>query len=505
VPETFTPRPTPWVDGSSGGTPITAAELNRIEQGVESMDDRVTALEDAAPVLRSTVDAKGDLVVGTADNAVARLPSGVNGQVLKVNTGTTTGLEWGSSGGATAGGTVTGVYNVKTDYSALGNGVANDRTAIQNAIDACEAAGGGVVYFPEGTYMVGSGLVVDSSNVWLQGAGRGASILEKTGAFALVQFAGTAGAETHVSDCGIRNMTLRGGDNSGRLIDCLYGTRLLFEDLHLFGNTDIAIDMVELWDSRFTNVYVEWCSGTTTSTPAIYVRSSRAASGVGSSTDSTNQIYFVGCLVEGWKGGAIRVEEGTGSPAGIYSIHFYGTKIETWMVRGPAIAVGASASNVSLIDTYIYLDSFDTGYSTPVDAVQLGGDAMTVLDGCYIGVGAAVLASGVNVSTSDGAKVVNVEGYYAAGAPTTGDHVRVTAGTNVTAGHLRSTNATNLMSGLGTTIQANAGGPVRAVAGAVTNASFPASPPIGTLAVDTTNGRIYVKTAASTWRYATLT
>lgn len=55
MPETFTP--TTWVDGSGGGTPITAAQLNRVEQGVESMDDRVTALEDTraqAATIRET-------------------------------------------------------------------------------------------------------------------------------------------------------------------------------------------------------------------------------------------------------------------------------------------------------------------------------------------------------------------------------------------------------------------------------------------------------------------
>jgi hypothetical protein len=43
MPETFTPYT--WADGSAGGTPITAAQLNRIETGVESMDDRVAAAE----------------------------------------------------------------------------------------------------------------------------------------------------------------------------------------------------------------------------------------------------------------------------------------------------------------------------------------------------------------------------------------------------------------------------------------------------------------------------
>lgn len=44
-------------------------------------------------------------------------------------------------------------YNVK-DYGALGNGSADDTAAINLAITAANTAGGGVVYVPQGTYMV---------------------------------------------------------------------------------------------------------------------------------------------------------------------------------------------------------------------------------------------------------------------------------------------------------------------------------------------------------------
>jgi len=47
----------------------------------------------------SIVDAKGDLIVGTADNAAARLPVGANGKVLKASSSTATGLEWGDAAG----------------------------------------------------------------------------------------------------------------------------------------------------------------------------------------------------------------------------------------------------------------------------------------------------------------------------------------------------------------------------------------------------------------------
>lgn len=40
------------------------------------------------------------------------------------------------------------------DFGAVGDGITDDTAAIQAAIDACEAAGGGTVFFPPGTYLV---------------------------------------------------------------------------------------------------------------------------------------------------------------------------------------------------------------------------------------------------------------------------------------------------------------------------------------------------------------
>jgi hypothetical protein len=45
-------------------------------------------------------------------------------------------------------------YNVN-DYGAVGNGVADDTAAINAAISAANTAGGGVVYVPQGTYLIG--------------------------------------------------------------------------------------------------------------------------------------------------------------------------------------------------------------------------------------------------------------------------------------------------------------------------------------------------------------
>ena len=74
-----------------------------------------------------------------------------------------------------------GVFDV-TDYGAKQGASFDNRPAIQAAIDAAHAAGGGVVYIPPGLYGVGqdpngSGSVVVKDNVFVKGAGMGQTTL----------------------------------------------------------------------------------------------------------------------------------------------------------------------------------------------------------------------------------------------------------------------------------------------------------------------------------------
>ena len=87
------------------------------------------------------------------------------------------------------------IFNVKA-YGAVGNGSTDDTTAIQSAIDACGAAGGGIVYLPAGTYIVannvavpalftGAGtnypfcsLKISGSNIIVQGGGMGTTNIQ---------------------------------------------------------------------------------------------------------------------------------------------------------------------------------------------------------------------------------------------------------------------------------------------------------------------------------------
>lgn len=62
-----------------------------------------------------------------------------------------------------------GIYDIR-EFGALVDGSTDDSAAIQAAIDAAELAGGGTVFFPSGTAVIGSTIIV-GSNMTLAGVG----------------------------------------------------------------------------------------------------------------------------------------------------------------------------------------------------------------------------------------------------------------------------------------------------------------------------------------------
>ncbi|MFA5003706.1 MAG: glycosyl hydrolase family 28-related protein [Candidatus Saccharimonadales bacterium] len=64
------------------------------------------------------------------------------------------------------------------DYGATGNGVTDDTAAIQAAISAVNAAGGGIVFLPKGTYMVTGISLNGVQHVTIQGAGARVSTIK---------------------------------------------------------------------------------------------------------------------------------------------------------------------------------------------------------------------------------------------------------------------------------------------------------------------------------------
>ncbi|MBA1242411.1 M10 family metallopeptidase C-terminal domain-containing protein [Pseudomonas japonica] len=110
---------------------------------------------------------------------------------------------------------MTQVFDVR-DYGAKGDGSTDDTQAIQKAIDAAAAAGGGKVYVPSGTWVVsdsdgsGNALAV-KSNVTLTGDGAGDTVLKLAdgGASGTTSLLGVTSAST-VRDAAVSNLTLDG-------------------------------------------------------------------------------------------------------------------------------------------------------------------------------------------------------------------------------------------------------------------------------------------------------
>lgn len=107
-------------------------------------------------------------------------------------------------------------FNVKdVAYGAIGNGVNDDTIEVQAALTAANAAGGGIVYFPEGTYLCDD-ISFPGNNIIIQGAGWGSIIKQKNSGdnHYLVSVnpgsGGTTNPANNKTGCGIRDIQLLG-------------------------------------------------------------------------------------------------------------------------------------------------------------------------------------------------------------------------------------------------------------------------------------------------------
>jgi hypothetical protein len=103
----FTPAEIPdgfvWVDedGSLGGAPTGAtavftnsAPTTSITTGTIWVDKDSTDIIANPFIPTASINAKGDLLAGSANDSITVISVGTNGQVLKANSATTSGLEW---------------------------------------------------------------------------------------------------------------------------------------------------------------------------------------------------------------------------------------------------------------------------------------------------------------------------------------------------------------------------------------------------------------------------
>lgn len=108
-------------------------------------------------------------------------PTGLNGQIGPTGPTGATGVT--GSPGPTGPTGPSYLFNVK-DYGAVGNGISDDRTAINNAIIAANSAGSTLpvcVYFPQGRYIINSNISTTTLNKNIQFFGNNAEIKNNSG------------------------------------------------------------------------------------------------------------------------------------------------------------------------------------------------------------------------------------------------------------------------------------------------------------------------------------
>lgn len=144
------------------------------------------------------------------------------------------------------------IFNVQ-NFGAKGDGITDDTAAIQNAIDAAAAAGGGQVYMPTGTYIVSGGeepsdgCLMLKSNVHLYGDGMGATTVKvvdgsDTKITGVIRSA--YGEQTH--DFGVSNLTIDGNrDNTTGKIDGWFNGYIPGEAGY---DSNVTLDSVEIKD-----------------------------------------------------------------------------------------------------------------------------------------------------------------------------------------------------------------------------------------------------------------
>jgi parallel beta-helix repeat protein len=144
------------------------------------------------------------------------------------------------------------IFNVQ-DFGAKGDGITDDTAAIQKAIDAASAAGGGQVYVPTGTYIVSGGeepsdgCLMLKSNVYMYGDGMGETSIKvadgsDTKITGIIRSA--YGEETH--DFGLSNLTLDGNRaNTTGKIDGWFNGYIPGKEGY---DSNVTLDSVEIKD-----------------------------------------------------------------------------------------------------------------------------------------------------------------------------------------------------------------------------------------------------------------
>jgi hypothetical protein len=107
-----------------------------IAHTLNNLQTQITALDPAGSVSKSTIDAKGDLLIGSANDAISRLAVGSNNHILVADSSQTLGVKWAAIASAST--SAPGVVQLNDTYASTSTSQAATANALKSAYDLSE-------------------------------------------------------------------------------------------------------------------------------------------------------------------------------------------------------------------------------------------------------------------------------------------------------------------------------------------------------------------------------
>lgn len=272
-------------------------------------------------------------------------------------------------------------YNCKFD------GTTNDTAGWTAMFADITTRGYGEVAMPDGVSLITPNTLAIPSFCYIRGKGKDASVIQTANTTAgwLLKTAGTLATQAQsvtIQDVGlVRNITDTGG-----VLKLWYSQDCNLERLHIYGNKDFAIQMLQTWDTNIQSCLIESCgtnatgnsntsingiTGVAVGSEVIQILGAIAASGDGSSTGNSNHIRLWGNSISGFSAGAMTIAQGAnGASPSAYDINVESNHIEALSGAGLSftgqyvIGLDGTINNIVFRDNFVGIDVVAAGSST---------------------------------------------------------------------------------------------------------------------------------------------
>lgn len=273
----------------------------------------------------------------------------------------------------------------------------NSGPLLNATLQRLSAAGGGMLTLSRGEFLTNETIVLPT-NCGIQAQGKQTSYLSKGSGFpdgnTLLNGSG-AGTSTRVLSPLLRDFQLRanpvagGAVKAGLLLSLNYSSTGFFSNLRFSGAPNAALEMIEGWDHWFFGTEFNNCGGTSGDSDA-------ALRILGSPTDKSNLIRFVGLRCESFRNCAVFIsEDGNGANNAPYWISFLGAKFESNLIgvnNATYVKGSLNSASISLRDTYMQFGA--AAARTGLRGIDCEGPN-TIIDGMQANIGSNVTVTSI--------------------------------------------------------------------------------------------------------------